>query len=667
MLEVDNTQLIENTLNYVSEEPVKASLEAKFRPEFTFNENNARDVTLRLAMQLCLMGHDQDVSRLINNSGNRLDTLFTIFAEMAQGEKTDAEKKELQKLKKIIHAFARLNNHALAENKKKRIVNVEKLLRRNEENKATLKRQEVLLSEVSDRKKIAIEEIQRLKSLSEQDDAALQSYIQIENGKHIVKQTFAVVENITPITDPKKREQRKTIKSRINKFSFIVSLIVGIGEGLITAIFAAGAWPFLVALLAVGIPAGLCNYFLFRGDSFSVMKQIWFGQSTDTPRKKIMKSVSTLFSGAAGISYGFLSFGSALIAFGHLFFGLTAVAAMAAPPVALIVLAAAVAVVTAIALTTLYDHMIRQWIDKGTFTEQLKKIKNDVMNFFTYQPENGKNWNDLKLPKKLIFIAKKGLDAVIHTVFCGLAIAASVIVVVLTTALFKHTAATIIHNTFRASFALASKISTGITVGMGALVNSAFYVESAVASVNMLKKAAFAIRHPIKTAKQLRKIVTEFFNQKTHRIVAGVVNGFKRLFLFGTVTMNSVVGQGCGAGREIAIQRPISELLNTSLPIADCIAATTLSLGSGGANAAAVVSATKIETVVATSTISSYSSKQTPRSSRSSSFFKKTQEETPPPSRRNSTAFFQASNNNTEKPRTPSISPNTSKTQIASA
>ena len=118
--EKNKTTIITETLKYVSEKPIRASLEVKTRPEFSFSETNARDVTLKLAMQLCLMGNDAFVLQLLNEK-NKVNALFDFFeklskelAEKAEKATTEAEQaiiaaqeNELQKLKKGVNTCGR--------------------------------------------------------------------------------------------------------------------------------------------------------------------------------------------------------------------------------------------------------------------------------------------------------------------------------------------------------------------------------------------------------------------------------------------------------------------------------------------------------------------------------------------------------------------------------
>lgn len=541
-VEVYNT--VNDVLNYILKKPIRASLEVKLRPEFTF-QNNIRDITLQILMQFCLIGKADAIDTIreaVNTNDapeNLLVTLFCLFDEVAQGVTDSPENAEkitaLKKLKKLIHAYAELIDADFRLHNHRRIVNAKKA------------------------------------SLEDTD-------------------AYVVQENYAPIITEENRQKRKTAKARINRASAAVSVIVAIGEGMIAAVFAVAAMPFLPALLAVGIPALLCNYFLFRGDSFSVMKQIYFGKSSDDKKTKTLKGASTFFSAMAGLTYGFLSYGSASIAFGHLLFGLTAAAALAAPPVGLIVIALIISVATAIAVTTLYDSTIRRMIDNG-IKKSLLKLKDDFINFFS--PENGKTFRELSLQEKLKHIAKKTAQGLLHVVFYAIAIAISVVVVLAIMPIMRHKATEIFHGTFRIASQLAKKISHAITIGMGSLVTGFFYSNKVFGAMNVVKKIARAIWYPRDATREIKNA----FHAATANVytkVQSVVTGFKRLFLFGTVVMNSVVGQGIGASKSHAAQQAVSEIIpGNSESVSSAAIAVGISAASGTANANGVCDGTR--------------------------------------------------------------------------
>src|SRR3990167_3387577 len=553
----------------IVQNPKKSILTAKLRPNFTFNETNEKDVVSQLAIQLCLMGHADFVKTESEKKDDEevlLSQLFDKFTEIAKQAETDEQLKSLKKLKKLIHAFARVINPEYFESGEatKRIVNLKKLERSNQKDKA----------------------LNDVKPVTPIDEKAT-----VSNQKYTV---LADTKLVTPINE---RTKRKIIKSRINRFSFGISIIVGLGEGLIAAVFAASAWPFLLGIVAVGIPAAICNYFLFRGASYSVIKDIVLGQKSDDAKTRKFKNISTFFSSMAGLSYGFLSFGSALVAFGHLLFGLSLIAAMLTPPGALIAIAAIVAVVTAIAISTLYDYMIRNWIDKRVDKKILGKLKNLKKDFINFcKPENGKTFQQLSKTEKAKHIAKKTLQGLLHITFFVIAIAVSVVVAIVATTVFRAHAVNIFKGVFSMSISLSNRLATAITVGMGAIVNGIFYVKSAIFSVDALKKMASSIVHPVKTYNKAKQSCNDFSEKNTHQKTEVVFNAVKRSVLLGTVVMNSIPGQAIGMGRDGA--STVADTFRTSNRIGDATGATAVGLASGGANAMSVINATQGETKI---------------------------------------------------------------------
>lgn len=542
-LSVDVYKTVSDVVTYVESKPIRATLEVKLRPEFTF-QNNLRDIILQIVMQFCLMGKTEAIEKIRDAAFSNeapekvLSALFKLFDDVANDITDSPENAEkiaaLKKLKKLIHAYADLIDPDFRLQNRERIVNVKKAELKN-------------------------------------------------NAVYVVRK------NIPPITTEENRQKRKTAKSRLNRSSLFVSVIVGIGEGMIAAAFAAAAMPFLPALLAVGIPAILCNYFLFRGASFSVMKQIYFGKSTDDKKTKILKGASTFFSAMAGLTYGFLSYGSASIAFGKLFFGLTAAAAMAAPPVALIAIALVISVVTAIAVTTLYDHALRGIIDKG-IKKSLLELKESFINFF--KPENNKLFRELTLTEKLKHIAKKTLQGIVHFVFYSVAVAISAVVILAIMPIMRHKATSILHGTFRLAHKTAEVVSKAITIGMGSLVNGFFYVKQVIGAMNIVKKVAHAIWYPRDAAQKMKKEFDDA-TANSHIWVQTVVTSVKRLFLFGTVVANSVVGQGVGASHSHAAQKAVSAIVpDNSESVSSAAIAVGISVASATANGKGVHGAT---------------------------------------------------------------------------
>lgn len=578
-------RLMRETLQYVVDRPYSASFKSQLKPDIFYSDTSIKDVTFKLAAEYCLVGDDAFIPELIRlidaieeakakakakaedeiHGKKALDiffnTLMEEFARLAEQKNlSDHDVAELKKMKKNIHSLMRLSGYDFYDAKNVRIVNLEKLLKRVQDNSTS--------QDAADR--IAL-------------NSFLENATETDNKKLKLKQKYAVGRGIEAITPEKTRDKRKKQKWRINGLSLAISIIVGIGEGLIAAVFAAASWPFVLSLLVVGIPAAICNFVLFRADSFDVMKQIWFGKAEDTPLQRKLKTVSTLFSAGAGVAYGFLSFGSAMTAFGHLFFGLTTAAAMTAPPLGLIFLAAVIAVVTAVALTTLYDFMIRRFIDKADIGK-LKKIKQDFVDYFKPKLEKGETLG----PK---FVLKKIVQVLFHVTFAAIGLAVSVVAIIATTRLFKHKAVDVFHGAFRLSDRAAQIVSDVVVYGLGAAINALFYGKSAFFLVNTIKSVVHAIAHPKETAQKIRE-TWNHVKHSAHKKIEFVATGFRRLILFGSIAMNSGVGQGMGMGGSSVVDNAVAVVTGLSPANAGTMTAVDVTTASGGANLNAAVNLT---------------------------------------------------------------------------
>lgn len=620
-------EALKKQINFIVTKPILATLFLKLRPAWSFKENNANDIAFQLGIQLVLMGIDLVDLTVLSNSDDPLSNLFNTFNfiatsitevhfsnELTEEEKEQliatktAQEKELKKLKKLIHAFARLLEYDLEEEENFKIINLEKVLARYRKNLIEMDElnkpdYEKSLPEIQNQTAIKFQLsqdlciLQKFHYINKNDTSLINEADKINPSAPFIRQKYAVTTlPIDPISDDNQRAQRKKVKSRLNKFSFAVSLIVGLGEGLIGTVFMLGSFSFLPALLLVGIPAALCNYFLFRNDSFSVMKEICFGKSNDSKRIKNMKNISTIFSAGAGIAYGFLSFSSATVGFGHLIFGLTATAAIATPPFALIIIASVIAIVTAIAITTLYDYMIRKWINDD-MGEKIKQTKENVINFFKKPCSEYDHWSELKLSKKCQCIAKKTVKLLFLTVM----LAGCITISVVTLGLFSHKAFIIFHKSFDLASSISNKLSLAL-IAVAAATNSLFYSRGVVRALNLVKKV---VTSPAKIIHSTVNLVKNFYKQNMHQRVATVFSAVKRGILLACVFSNSCLGQGCGMGKSKTAQDIVkNDLLQGefSTSAIRVVISTVGTMGSGIPNAIAIKNVTETVTSVKHST-----------------------------------------------------------------
>lgn len=174
-----------------------------------------------------------------------------------------------------------------------------------------------------------------------------------------------------PGNERRKNKERK-LKPHMKKAGVNISRIVGLGEGMVAGVFGAGLVAILfpalgavavslISLGVIGVGGAAVNYFLFKGAAEATLKDFILGKlyydnngrriSAGKQRAMNMTVLSCL---AAGASFGFLSFSSASAGLATVA-GLTSIAL---PPVGLAIAAAAIATVSAAALSMLFYRII---------------------------------------------------------------------------------------------------------------------------------------------------------------------------------------------------------------------------------------------------------------------------------------------------------------------
>lgn len=339
-------------------------------------------------------------------------------------------------------------------------------------------------------------------------------------------------------TDVQASARRRTVKKKLLKPANAIALVVGLGEGLVA--MALGGLPLITGLFVIGLPAWIVNYYLFKGTAFSTLKQIAFGGLYKTedgvpiPDNQRWKITATLVSSfAAAACFGFLSFGSGLQAFGSLFFGLTATAAVGIPPVGLVLLAAVVATVTTVALTTLFYCSIADFIKNNrgqAIKARLKKI---------YVDDLFKNKSKQPLLQRIT-------KAVLHTLFLSLIVSGAVLVTLSTFGLFMDKTTLILASTFKASEKLAH--SMALTANLIALpVNVYFYTYSVKIAVNVAQRLLSKVLNPRNTWSS----AVNFFSQRKKSPVNWAINVFNKIkeCVLNLCLIGNTYGQGNG-GKE---------------------------------------------------------------------------------------------------------------------
>lgn len=321
-----------------------------------------------------------------------------------------------------------------------------------------------------------------------------------------------------------------------------ISLVVGLGEGLVA--MALGGLPLMLGVFVIGLPAWIVNYYLFKGAAFSTLKQIVLGGLYKTedgqriPESQRWKITATLFSSfTAATCFGFLSFGSGLQAFGSLFFGLSAVAAIGAPPIGLIVLAAGVATVTTVALTTLFYCSMADFI-KNKRGQQIKEYLKEIYvdNF----------WHNAKEQSRI----RRLMEVSATSLFLTILTAGSVLVTLSTFGLFMDKTVMILSSTLQLPNKAAHSIA--LFANFSALpVNAYFYSRSVLIAMNVMKSFLRKVIAPQQTIKQL----STFFRQRRESPVRWVVTLIQKIKFFSLTTclLGNTYGQGKGGQEPGAI------------------------------------------------------------------------------------------------------------------
>ncbi len=410
----------------------------------------------------------------------------------------------LKKLKKLIHQFARENNLS------PRLINLEKVHKRLEQERSQKEidnnrfvekeKNSAYLVVIGCSNSFIEEKVQISKAKLENIDSQL-SFIKgllekykryIDIGRYEVDE-YRTLENISDnirFTSQAERQSRRQMKSRLNKISWGISLIVALGEGIVVAVFMTAFLPFPVAFLVVGTLGFLCNLYLFRRSSTEVLRDLFFGRMFKKldgipllQRERNFVIFSLIFSAAAAICIGCLSFSSAVAALTQLF-GLAAAVTVATTPVGIIIVATIIALVTTFALFTLFTHMTANWFrEEGP--RKLKKTLCDVPHQFVEFWKH-KNWARLSKKAKLFHIFKKLAIAFLKILHISVIIALVAVVIVASAGLLKHKAVDMFHVFFQIGEKIANALAYTFVI-LGGLINSLFTATTTVVGLSLIQ------------------------------------------------------------------------------------------------------------------------------------------------------------------------------------
>lgn len=418
----------------------------------------------------------------------------------------------------------------------------------------------------------------------------------LQQGENWNQQYVYIPDYTESIISTKEKLKRRKLKKIFYWISFFVSIIVGFGEALVAAFFAASSWPLLIALLVVGIPAFLVNYFLFRQDSYTVLKEIFIsgiykdkdGNEISSTKKQLIRF--TLFSCvSAAVALGFLSYGAAYAAIGAL---------IACPPVA-IAFAAIIAIVTAIALATIFYSSMAGFIKNNGHS----KIKEYFKKTY-YKPWRHNDWSNLTKGKKLAHVARETLRTLFNLAFLALALAPAIIVIIASMGLLHAQAIKVMTFTMHISAHTSSILAYVFVDGLATLANGFFYAKGIIELVEGIKKYtclfASAIANPSTTYHNIESYFSSLRKNPT-RLIDTIVNFFATVFLSASVVMNSE-GQAMGARNSHTVTHYIRSVFpGTSENVAKTAAAISMGMGSGGPNLFACNEAIALPDVISSS------------------------------------------------------------------
>lgn len=640
----DVFQKIKETLHYVHNHSSKATWELLLRPNWTFNfrKRNTEDVTLRLLIQLYNMlkhegAADEDSELTVvknalaacNDETEFLGTCYAVFEELAaapatgEPEKSKSQINALKTFKKNIHELARAIGNNPKDESSTRIVNLQKLKNRYKENYAAfLKIRHLFITnelyteiEAQDgtaganqfdqapnplsettreniikkmKEKFAspntkkIDEYIALQKQLEEDYAVLKDYlVKDENEKDFrLKQQYVVVTTpIKPISTDPQRNTRKTEKRTLNWISFFSSLFVGIGEGLVAAALSGLA---ILSLFLIGIPAALCNYFLFRNDSFHILKDIFYGtvwkDSENKPisaTKKSLVALTLLFSTGAGMAYGFLSMSSLLLVGVKL--GIATSVAFAATPPGWLVFALIIVAGTTIGITTAFAYGATQLIKTVDFSQTYEHVKK-------FLKESSKT--------KII------VTGLVHLIFYAVTLALSAIVIPMAVIFFRENAIHALHKCFGVAVAAATTTAS-VIIGLGSIMTSVFSVQGIAKAATVVKQV---VLHPKDTVDAFIA-GWKSVHRHPYRKIAGIWSAFKTGVLFACSGINAH-GQGTGPSTDKeTVQFVGQHVLPThrNHPVTEAMIFTASADASFAPNALAAASACETTPIVSTS------------------------------------------------------------------
>lgn len=373
----------------------------------------------------------------------------------------------------------------------------------------------------------------------------------------------------------REKELNRLKKKQFRISSLAISLVVGLGEGMVAAVFAKGAMMtlfglgFAATIPIIAIPGFIVNLCLFYGSAVTTMKDLFMGRIyydengnyvSPTMRKAIN---TTLFlSVFSGLCFGALSFQSGTLAW-------AALLGASAASGGIVALAAIVAVVTTVALTCLYYVCAAKLLKNNTLSKIKDFFKETFTNVYAYDcaKDGGKDWTmwqDLSVFDKGLFYLKKTLGFMLNAVAVSAAIAVSFVFTGASFGMFANQAGGLVISAFKAS-AYTAKMVGYVTSAIGGILNTVFQVNSVTLFCTMLGKAALAatllpfstlgfagklIFSPKKTISQVKSTFKSIFNgHNKSNIITKTCRFIYRFILVGCTLINGAAQGMSGDNR----------------------------------------------------------------------------------------------------------------------
>lgn len=355
--------------------------------------------------------------------------------------------------------------------------------------------------EVNDQLKTLLTQLEHVNRLIYSNISSSQSAEKLQIYYVIPREATAVIDGskLDPLTDHDARKKKKKTKKHLGWGAKIISAIVAIGQGMIPMAFAIGPAGLPMAI-AIGVAGTLCSYFLFKGDSYNVLKNIRFitffkgkdGRSLPKEKKRWVR-VGLFFAALSAITSGLLAFGSTQAGV----VTLCTLLGIASGPAAPLVVAVIIGSLTTFALGAVFTQIVTTWIHEDTIQKMLRKLTwNNLKNYFTAP-------SDATAKQKIEHVIYQTIRAFLLPAAALAAITVSIVAV----GMFTSQSVAVFTNIDKA-VQLSNKAALILTTTVGTLINALnviFYLKAIFYIKSVVQAGALGLyrfcRNPVNTTK----------------------------------------------------------------------------------------------------------------------------------------------------------------------